>query len=148
MSAGQIFKLSEVSHTGLIKICSVVLPGTKSQPAANELEGYAQLLEQVGNADPRLSDIVGRVTLGAANRSIETFADLSELAGDDLERVIFALQAAYYMSEEVRTALNYPGQKRLPVSLATADQLCSDELIAPVIERGPIFVSTPDRSTN
>jgi hypothetical protein len=47
------------------------------------------------------------------------------------------------MSSEVRTALNYPGQMRRPIAEATADEKHTDELLAPVIERGPVYVPVP-----
>lgn len=59
------------------------------------------------------------------------------------ERVNFVLTAAYYMASQVRELLGYPGQARRPIAEATPAERHSDELLAPVVARGPIYVPTP-----
>jgi hypothetical protein len=137
----------EAFREGIATIMDVVLPGTEALPAGTAVEGHVDLLDRVMTADPRLTPILRR----ASEVGIAGFNDLSELQAHfeeaELERLIFALHAAYYMSGEVRQALRYPGQGRYPVALATPDQLCSEELIAPVISRGAIYVPTPEEGS-
>ncbi len=122
----------------------VIVPGTSKLPSGRSVEAHGALLDRVLAADPGLAPLVVVAAERAAQSESCTLDDISTWVGDDIERLVFALHAAYYMSSTVRAALEYPGQRRLPVSEATPDQIGSDALIAPVINRGPIYVPTPD----
>lgn len=139
-------EITDAERAGIGVVIDVILPGTEVLPRATEVNAHGELLDRVLAADPTLAPIVRAAGSHAAAAPGCTYGDLEAWMGEDLERLVFALHAAYYMSSEVRTRLGYPGQGRYPVALATPDQLCSDELIAPVVERGDIFVPTPDGS--
>ncbi|MBT2554178.1 hypothetical protein [Arthrobacter sp. ISL-5] len=135
--------LDDPTRTGIAIVFDVLLPGTEKLPAATAIEAQGQLLDRVLTADPTLEPLVRTAATRAASEGSCTFDQLKSWMGADLERLAFALHAAYYMSGDVRSRLGYPGQGRNPVSMATPDQLCSDELIAPVLSRGAIYVPTP-----
>lgn len=134
--------LTHDQRSSIARVLDMLLPGTDVLPSASDVSAQDELLDRVLTADPTLAPLVARAASWGAERVV-TFAALEEEFGEEAERLVFALHAAYYMSAEVRERLGYPGQRRVPVSLATPDQLCSDELIEPVIARGPIFVPTP-----
>lgn len=134
--------ISAEERAGIARVIDVLLPGTDRLPPATQVAAQDELLDRVLTADPTLLPLVARAGRWAAELEVD-FAAVQEEFGEDTERLVFALHAAYYMSEEVRDRLGYPGQRRLPVSLATPDQMCSDELIEPVISRGPIYVPSP-----
>lgn len=134
--------ISAQERDGITLIIDVLLPGTEQLPSATGVGAQNELLDRVLTADPALLPLVARAGRWAIDHELN-FAAVEEEFGEETERLVFALHAAYYMSTEVRERLGYPGQRRVPVSLATPDQLCSDELIEPVISRGPIYVPTP-----
>ncbi|WP_020133574.1 hypothetical protein [Streptomyces sp. 351MFTsu5.1] len=135
--------IADRTRGGLALIIDVLLPGTRTLPSGGAVGAHLELLDQVLEADPRLWPLVNRVGDLAAASETCTFADIELWAGEDLEQVVFALQSAYYMSRDVRSALGYPGQGRRPIALATPEEVCSDELVAPVVARGAVYVPTP-----
>lgn len=135
--------LNDASRAGIAKVIDLLLPGTDVLPAATAVQAHGDLLDRVLAADPKLAPIVRACGERAAESAPQSLAEIEAWIGADAERLVFALHAAYYMSDEVRRRLNYPGQGRFPVAEATPDQMCTPELIAPVIERGPIYVPTP-----
>jgi len=135
--------IDDRTRGGLALIIDVLLPGTRTLPSGRAVGAHLDLLDQVVEADPRRGPFVSSVGDLAAASQTCTFADIERWAGEDLERVVFALQSAYYMSPQVRSALGYPGQGRRPIALATPEEVCSDELVAPVVARGAVYVPTP-----
>ena len=129
---------------GIARMLDPVVPGTDRMPSGRSVDAQGDLIDRVLDADPRLVDLVVYCAKRATERETCTLDDLREWAGDDVERLVFALHAAYYMSREVRDSLGYAGQRRLPVSEATPDQIGTDEIIEPVIARGSIYIPTPD----
>ncbi|MGO1543229.1 MAG: hypothetical protein ACTHXA_02695 [Gulosibacter sp.] len=132
------------TRSAVARIMDVLLPGTESLPSATDVNAQDEMLDRTLKADPTLAPIVRKAGEMAKDASEITFDDIQTWMGEDLERLNFALHAAYYMVKEVRNRLGYPGQGRHPVSEATPDQLVTPELLAPVIERGPIYVPTPE----
>jgi hypothetical protein len=124
-------------------VVDVLLPGTERCPSGREVGAHLEWLDVVLAADPARAVEVRHLGEVAAAHESCTIADLERWAGRDLDSVAFALQAAYYMAPPVRAALGYPGQTRRPVSDATPEERWSDALIAPVRDRGPIYVPTP-----
>jgi hypothetical protein len=128
---------------GLARIADVILPGTSDLPAGREVGVHLDLLDRVLQADPRLTVAVVAFAARASEADQLSVDRLKSWGDEEFELVAFALTSAYYMSSDVRAMLGYPGQGRRPIALATPDELCSDELIAPVTERGDIYVPTP-----
>jgi hypothetical protein len=139
--------IDQTGRDGLARILDVVLPGTDTLPSGRTIGAHEALLDLVIDADPRLEaplTAAGVVAAQAPAADADTLTDIDAWAGEHVEEVVFALNAAYYMSAQVRELIGYPGQKRRPIASATPEEVCSDELVAPVLERGPIFVPTPD----
>jgi hypothetical protein len=135
--------IDDGTREGLGTILDTLLPGTEKLPSGRAAQAHTDLLDKVLEADPRLESAVIKAGQLAAGMQSCALADLERWLGEDLEQVVFALHSAYYMSSEVRAALGYPGQARRPIALATPDEVCSDDLIAPVLARGAIYVPTP-----
>jgi hypothetical protein len=128
---------------GLATILDTLIPGTDSLPSGRAVEAHQELIDRVLEADPRLEPVVRQAGEHARAAGACTLTEIAEWSGGNLESLVFALNAAYYMSKRVRSALGYPGQARRPISLATREEVCSDELIAPVLARGAAYVPTP-----
>lgn len=138
--------LEESTRGGLERVLDVILPGTETLPSGREAGIHKEWLDRVLTAEPRLVGPLRRVGDAASSSPSCTLSDIERWAGDDVESVIFAVQAAYYMSPAVKTAHRYPGQVRRPIAQATPEESWSEELAAPVIDRGPIYVPTPSQS--
>ncbi|MEU0190963.1 hypothetical protein ABZ250_13990 [Streptomyces afghaniensis] len=135
--------IEDTIRNGLALIIDVLLPGTETLPSGRAIGAHLEPLDQVLQADPQLEPLVIRVGELAAASETCSFGDIERWAGEDLEQVVFALHSAYYMSRDVRSALEYPGQARRPIALATPEEVCSDDLVAPVLARGAVYVPTP-----
>lgn len=135
--------LDDVVREGVARVVDLLLPGTFALPSGREVGAHAELLDRVLAANPLLFPTIRAVGVCAAAKDACTFEDVQGWAGDRLEDVIFALNAAYYMSPRVHAALGYPGQTRRPISQATPEELHSEELLAPVRQRGSIYIPTP-----
>lgn len=140
---GAAHTLDERARSGLATVADALLPGTDKLPSGRSVGAHDMWLDRVLAADPRLVSAVTAVGTAAAGRDSCTLQDIEAWAGSDVESVVFALTSAYYIAPPVLEALGYPGQVRRPISQATADERYSEELIAPVRERGPIYVPTP-----
>lgn len=134
----------ESIREGLGRVLDVLLPGTDRLPSGREAGAHLAWLDRVLAADPRPLQAMRELGAQATTSDECTLGDIEDWAGGELEPVVFALNAAYYISPLVTDALGYPGQTRRPVSQATPEELCSEELIAPVRARGAIYVPTPD----
>lgn len=134
---------SEV-RAGLAAVSEVVLPGTDPLPSGIEVGAHLELLDRVLAADPALTEAVVAVGSRAARDGCPALADMPDWEPQHCESAVFALTAAYYLSRQVLRALDYPGLGPRPIALATSDEVVSEDLLAPVRNRGPIFVPAPD----
>jgi hypothetical protein len=144
-------QISRITHLdaptveGICLTADLLLPGSGALPSWRAVEGHRDLIERVLDADPTLIEPVTRVARHACAEGRCRLEDLEEWAGSDVERVVFALNAAYYMAKSVRQIIGYPGQSRRPTASAGPDEVWTEELIAPVRARGPIYVATPEK---
>lgn len=128
----------------LANVADLILPGTDLLPSGRAVGCHQELLNRVLNADPRLIGVVRTVGEQASGQVSITLRELKKWAGEELETFLRALNAAYYLAPEVQATLGYPGQARRPIATASPDELCDDDLIRPVLDRGPCYVPTPD----
>jgi hypothetical protein len=141
MTSPTTVQFDSATLAGLDRLLELLLPGTNTLPAGRQVVDYLDLLGRVFGADPSLEgpvvDLARRAATEADDLDLET---IESWGGDAVETVVHALHAAYYMSRDVMRALNYPGQGRHPISEASPEERVSDDLLAPVRERGPVFV--------
>lgn len=140
---GDPAEIDEVVRWGLSLIADLILPGTSTLPAGVAVGAHGELLDWSLAANPRLRRPVVDFGRRAAESGDFSLEDLQAWSEADCEQVVFALTASYYMSSDVRRALGYPGQTRRPIAAATAEEKHTEELLAPVIERGPVYVRAP-----
>ncbi len=136
--------IDQRTREGLGRILDVLIPGTATLPSGREVGAHQEWLDRALEAEPRLLDAVQRVGSAAAAEESLTLAGFETMGGDDADQVVFVLQAAFYMSPAAMKALRYPGQVRRPISEATPEEVWSEELLAPVVARGSIYVPTPE----
>jgi hypothetical protein len=139
-------RIGNRAREGIARVLDLLLPGTETLPSGREVGAHDELLDRVLVASPRLLEPVRRLGDIAAEHESFSLDDAQRWAGEQLELAVFALQAAYYMAPVVMQAHNYPGQVRRPIAQATPEEVWSEDLINPVIRRGPIYLPTPPRT--
>jgi hypothetical protein len=122
-------------------LTDLLLPGTERLPAGRSVGAHSELLDCVLAADPGLIESVLEVGKQVSQHDSVTLDDLESWEKKSMNSAIFALTAAYYMSRQVQRALDYPGIGPHPISETTPEETFSDELLAPVRDRGPRFTS-------
>jgi hypothetical protein len=108
-------------------------------PSASQAGAADALLDEVLAVRSDLEEPLAQLTVAA--RGADPEAEVKRLEAEDpvlFEALTTAVAGGYFLSPGVRDLLGYPGQK--------AKKLEDDfdqELLQPVIDRGPIFRPTP-----
>jgi hypothetical protein len=130
----------------LEKLVDVLIPAGDGFPSASEAGVCGQGLDAVLAARPDLEaglkEVLGKAANAAPAEAVEelrchaaaAFGVLAEFAA-----------AAYFMNAAVRRSLGYGGQNAQPID-PRPDYL-DDDLLEPVIRRGPIYRPTPGNAT-
>ncbi|MGV9866678.1 hypothetical protein [Rhodococcus koreensis] len=132
--------VSATGRRGIDLLADLWFPGTERSPRMTELPDYRRLVDRALDANHEMAQALSEIAGRAADDESLT---VESWPAATVEEAFMVLLSAYYMSSDVRSALGYPGQDRRPVGTATPDQQATDELLAPVIDRGPIYVATP-----
>jgi hypothetical protein len=128
-----------IDRDTLAGLADALIPAADGMPAASEAGAAGALLDRVLAVRSELEEPLAAVTAAAAGR--DPAAEVERLQRDEpelFEALTTAIAGGYFMSEDVRARLGYPGQQ----ALALEDDL-DPELLRPVIERGPIYRPTP-----
>jgi hypothetical protein len=124
----------------LALVADALIPAGRSMPAATDAGVPERGIDQVLAHRPDLTAIVERVTADpldgpeAARALVENLHRTDRAAFSEL---LEAVAAAYFLAPDVADRLGYRRRVELPIELD--DDL--DELVAPVIARGPAYRS-------
>ncbi|MFC7447159.1 hypothetical protein [Rhodococcus daqingensis] len=135
--------LTEIEQWGLQRLADLWFPGTDTSPAMRALPDYESVVRTALAANDEVAAALREIARTAADAADLTPEVVDSWPTETVEAAYLFVMCAYYMSKTVRAAIGYPGQTRVPVATATPDQVFTDELLAPVIARGPIYVPTP-----
>lgn len=128
-----------IDRETLAALADVLIPAGDGMPAASEVGAAGPLLDEVLRVRGDLEEPLAAVTGAAAGK--DPAAEVDRLKAEEpelFEALTTAVAGGYFMSDDVRERLGYPGQQAL--------ELVDDHdpaLLQPVIERGPIFRPTP-----
>ncbi len=125
----------------LVVVADLLVPAGDGMPAASEVDLVERWLPRVLAADPSLDPDVRAVA------ACGTWAELEALHARDattFDRAAWAIVCAYTMHPRVRKRMGYPGQGPSPILPDESEWYLRDDILAPVRERGPIYVATPD----
>jgi len=133
----------DLSRDRLAALADVLIPGGSGLPAASAADATGRWINRVLAAHGGLAEALGAVVALPG----EPAAVLSELRRDRpglFETFTFAVAAAYYMNPAVRNALGYPGIAPRPVPVAEGETefYLEDDILGPVVQRGPIYRRT------
>ena len=128
-----------IDRATLAALADVIIPAADGMPSASEAGATGALLDEVLRVRGDLEEPLATLTTAAAGQ--DPAAEVGRLqAGEPelFEALTTAIAGGYFMSEDVRERLGYPGQQALEL-----EDDHDPALLAPVIERGTIYRPTP-----
>ena len=137
--------LTDTERARLAAIAAVLFPASATMPGADDTGATGKWLDRVLAADP---ERVAALRILAERTEADPWDAAEGLFRDGpgaFEDASDSLVIAYYMHPGVRKRIGYPGQKgKGPIAPDEAEHYLSDELIAPMRARAPLYVPTPD----
>jgi hypothetical protein len=138
--------LTDDESATLLCIADCLIPAAGPNPKASDAEDYAAYLQLALAARSDVFDAVLKAVHGIADvadgdlrAALKTMWAQDKFTFDPLSSII---AGAYFMSPQVKQLIGYPGQHRDPAGLEDAANELETGILDPVIERGPIYVST------
>jgi hypothetical protein len=132
--------LTDELRARLRAFADALIPAAHGMPAAGEVGVGDAQLDRVLEARPDLLEPLGRALAQAdpedATRSLATIHAGDPAAHDAL---LLTVVGGYYMHPRVRELLGYDGQVPVEVRPEIIPNYVEEELIQPVLERGPIY---------
>jgi len=134
-----------LDRTTLAALADVLIPAADRMPAASEAGAAGEWLDEVlrvrGDLEAPLQGLLERA------RGVDPAAEVERLEREEpeaLEALATAVAGAYFLNPEVRRLIGYPGQEPRPIEPEEPPDYEQDDLLASVVERGPIFRPTPE----
>lgn len=137
--------LSEEQRTRLAALADALVPGGGGLPSARAAGVHETWIDRTLAANP---DLVAPLlaALGSAGEPTVGLTWLREQDAALFDRFAFTVAAAYFMNPTVRRSFGYPGTapRPLPQAEGEAEYYLEDDILGPVIARGPIFRPTSE----
>jgi|GEM_PF-576331 hypothetical protein len=128
----------------LARLADALIPGGRFLPSASDARVHLRWIDHTLAARPDLYPVVSRVvaTPGEASDVLARLVNESPAVFEDFA---FAVAGAYFLNPKIRKLLGYPGTKpaKNPAYSDEAEHYLSEDLLAPVLKRGPIYRPTP-----
>ena len=129
-----------IDRETLAALADALIPAADGMPSATEAGATGALLDEVLRVRGDLEEPLAAITAAAAGKDAQAEVDRLEAHEPELfEALTTAVAGGYFMSEDVRERLGYPGQEALKL-----EDDHDPALLAPVVERGTIFRPTPE----
>ena len=140
-------RLSQEERAAFAGLADFLIPRHGRLPAATEVGAHEALLDQVLVHRPDIVEDLrrGLATAQGAEPS-EAANRLSQSDAAAFNAITLAASAAYYMCNEVRALIGYPGQEKAPYDPHETPVYLTNGMIERIVLRGPIYRLTPDRS--
>jgi hypothetical protein len=133
-------RLSPADAARLSALADVLVPAGSGMPSGGDVGVAGRGIERVLAARPDLVPALARV-LDQPGPAREAVDRLARLAPADLAALRTAVLGAYYLDDEVRQRLRYPGQQARPIVEDEEPEV--RVLLRPVIQRGRTFREPP-----
>jgi hypothetical protein len=120
-------------------LADVLIPEADGMPSASQAGATGALLDEVLAVRGDLEQPLAELTTAA--RGADPAAEVERLRAEDpvlFEALTTAVAGGYFLSADVRERLGYPGQQAKKL-----EDDFDEDLLKPVIDRGPIFRPTP-----
>lgn len=136
--------LSREERSSLAEILAILIPGGEGMPGAVDCGVHNRWVDEALRVRPELRRDLDEVltATAAAVPSVEArLQAFAETRPDAFARFGSLIAGAYYMDDDVRRALGYPGQEARALTDETEAYL---HLLERVVERGEIYRPTPE----
>ncbi|MEJ8568592.1 hypothetical protein [Elongatibacter sediminis] len=142
-------ELNDVQRTRLAALADVLMPAGAGLPAASEVDVHLTWMDQALDAVPTMAPAI-LAALEVSGEPAEVVETLREESPDLFMALTFVLSGAYFMHPRVRQALGYEGLavEPNPPLEGEAEYYLEDDLLQPVLERGPIYRQVPEEANN
>lgn len=138
-------EFTDTERALLVRVAGVLIPAAEGMPAADEVDPEGAKLDRVLELRPELHEAISRglSEIDAANipGSLERLNQQDPTA---MGAIGVAASGAYYIHPTVHENLGYPGQQHRPAMAEEENDYMQDDLLKPVMDRGPIFRPAPD----
>ena len=137
--------LNDHRRAKLLAVAGVLIPEAEGMPAANAVDPTGERIDRVLELRPELLEHILRALDKIGEDDIG--AGLERLNTQDPEAmgaVGICVSGAYYIHPEVHRRLGYPGQRQRPATEEEENDYMNDDLLKPVMDRGPIYRHAPE----
>lgn len=129
------------------RLADVLIPAKDQYPSASQAGVAGVLLDVVLRSRPDLSDGLREVLESAQVQNPSEFVFKLEKENPEAFGVLTILvRGAYFMNPTVRRLFGYRGQLAEPIDYEAQPDYLQDDILQPVISRGPIYRPTPGLS--
>ena len=140
-------RLSPEERATFVGLADFLIPRHGRLPAAIEVGAHEELLDRVlGHRPDIVEDLLRGLAAAQGAEPSEAANRLSQSDAAAFNAVTLAASAAYYMCDEVRALIGYPGQEKAPYDPHETPVYLTNGMIERIVLRGPIYRPTPDRS--
>lgn len=139
-------QLTEQQRTRFAALADRLLPAWQKMPSASTVHVHREMLDLALQARPDLAEDFARglsaCIEGEPSEAINRLFRTDQAAFNALNLLA---TAAYYMTDDVRTLIGYPGQESAPYDPHETPDYLTDGTLERVVRRGPIYRPTPRR---
>lgn len=139
--------LSEAQHDTLRSLAEVITPATPGFPSAAEADPSGAVMEmalrELVRDRPAIVAYLDAVTPLLAGGNPPALEELEAIDPAGFTVVCDLLVGRYLSCRPVWTLLGYPGRVPAPPAPREAEFYLRDDLLAPVVARGPIYTLPP-----
>ena len=140
-------RFDEEDRRTYASLADVLIPARDQYPSASQAGVAGVLLDVVHRSRPDLSDGLREVLESARGRNPSEFVFGLEKENPEAFGILTILvRGAYFMNPTVRRLFGYRGQLAEPIEYEARPEYLEDDILQPVIQRGPIYRPTPGLS--
>lgn len=136
--------LDESARQTLIALADLLIPASERMPSASQAGVGGEWIDRALAArGDWVADLVALLENARGKEPRTVLAELQVSAPPSFTMLTELVAGAYLMNPDVRKLIGYSGQRAIPIRESSEEQQELQELMAPVIRRGPIYRSCP-----
>ncbi len=137
-------RFDEEARRTYASLADVLIPAKDHYPSASQAGVAGVLLDVVLRSRPDLYDELRELLNKARGHDPSEFVWGLEKENPEAFGVLTILvRGAYFMNPTVRRVLGYRGQLAEPIDYEARPEYLEDDILQPVIDRGPVYRPTP-----
>ncbi|MBT2266090.1 MULTISPECIES: hypothetical protein [Rhodococcus erythropolis group] len=131
--------LTEETRSKIAVLADAIVPAETDRPSATEARVHTSGMDSALTARPDLIDPLARVLDHVDEHGTDALSSADE---SDLTKIVELILVCYFMAPKARFAIDYPGQRVMPIAEGETEYYLSDgELVEPVLRRGSLWRS-------